>query len=124
MHGETRLSVAYVFDGLTSAHKKLKAQRVQLPHLCTLSRWQQRRLPKEACAPARKTKGKASKSTSIKIAEEEEEAGPEEVVPDSKKKKHDPLTGTLIKQHKPGAQAQQDGPICRHKAEEAQAEAR
>ena len=43
-----------------------------------IARWQ-RRLPKEACAPARKTKGKASKSTSIKIAEEEEEAGPEEV---------------------------------------------
>ena len=58
--------------------KSSKLKEYSYPYLCTLSRWQ-RRLPKEACAPARKTKGKASKSTSIKIAEEEEEAGPEEV---------------------------------------------
>ena len=59
---------------LAQAHAKLQAKNfstANTPICAHFARWQ-RRLPKEACAPARKTKGKASKSTSIKIAEEEE----------------------------------------------------
>ena len=57
--------------------QKAQSSKSTATPICALfARWQIR-LPKEACAPARKTKGKASKSTSIKIAEEEE-AGPEE----------------------------------------------
>ena len=73
------VSALYMYSMVSLLHtKSSKLKEYSYPYLCTLSRWQ-RRLPKEACAPARKTKGKASKSTSIKIAEEEEEAGPEEV---------------------------------------------
>ena len=66
-------------------------------HFTLFARWQ-RRLSKDACAASRKTKRKANKSTSFKFAQEEEPDPKKK--PDSKKKKHDPLAGTLIKQHK------------------------
>ena len=44
-------------------------------------------------------RNEANMSTSFKFAQEEEPDPKKK--PDSKKKKHDPLAGTLIKQHKP-----------------------